>query len=126
MKINELLNHELFGGAKPQTFENARKLRNELTEHEAILWKRIRNRKLAGFKFRRQHPMKQFVLDFYCASKKLAIEIDGAVHSTCEAREYDENRSYALEELGIRILRFSHDRIENDIEGVLAEIQSYL
>ena len=70
--------------------------------------------------------MKQFILDFYCASKKIAIEIDGAVHSTNDAREYDENRSYELEEIGIRILRFSNNQIEEDIEGVLARIREYL
>ena len=126
MKINELLNHELFGGAKPKTFENARKLRKELTEYESKLWERIRNRKLDGVKFRRQHPMKQFILDFYCASRKLAIEIDGDIHNSNTAIKYDENRSYELEEIGIRILRFSNDQIEKDIEGVLAEIQKHL
>jgi very-short-patch-repair endonuclease len=62
----------------------------------------------------------------YCASIKLAVEIDGPIHNSNTAKEYDENRSYELEEIGIRILRFSNDQIEKDIEGVLAEIRKYL
>ncbi len=126
MKINENLNCELFAGARPNTFEFARKLRKELTEAELLLWKKLRDRKLGGAKFRRQHPMKQFVLDFYCASKKLAVEIDGAIHNTKEAREYDENRTFELEEIGIRIIRFSNDQILNDIEQVLNQIREFL
>jgi len=126
MKVNELFNHELFGGAKPITFENARILRKELTKAEAILWKSLRNRKLAGVKFRRQHPIKQFIVDFYCASKKLAIEIDGAIHDPEDAKEYDENRSHELEEIGIRILRFSNEQVVYEMDEVLNQIRNYL
>jgi len=126
MKVNELRNHELFAGAKPTTFENAHKLRKESTPAEQFLWKRLRNRKLNGAKFRRQHPMKQFILDFYCADKKLAIELDGNVHNSSEAKEYDENRSYELEALDIKIIRFTNDQVFFELEYVLDQIRLYL
>jgi very-short-patch-repair endonuclease len=102
----------------------ARENRKRPTISEAQLWHELRNYKLDGLKFRRQHLIDPFILDFYCFEKKLAVEVDGDVHATDTARVYDERREEWLRERGIRVLRFSHDRVIHDMEAVLAEILS--
>ena len=120
--ITDILNF----GAKPQLFYYARRNREKTTEAEELLWYRIRNRKLHGFKFRRQHPIKDFIADFFCAERKLVIEIDGYYHSEKSQQEYDNGRTFELMELGITTIRFSNEEIVKDIEGVLKEISAYL
>ena len=73
-------NENLFFGASPEIHKFARELRRNLTEAEKILWQELRNRKLGGFKFRRQHPINKFVADFYCHEVKLIVELDGSQH----------------------------------------------
>jgi len=103
--------------------EIARSLRQNLTEPEKLLWKELRNRKLAGHKFLRQHPLFYFTLhkrtylfiaDFYCAEKKLVIELDGKIHDY--TKEYDSNRDFVLSERGLKVLRFKNEELE-DILG---------
>ena len=110
-------------GAKRETFEFAKELRKRETDAEKLLWKHLRNRKCAGLKFRRQHPVKEFIIDFYCHELLLGIEIDGSVHDTDEAKEYDINRQAEIENLGILIIRFSNQQVLNSILKVLEEIQ---
>ena len=76
MKRNRMFEWNMYKGTTPQIFENANDLRKEQTEADEILWKELRNRKLCGVKFRRQHPCNQFVLDFYSNEKNLAIELE--------------------------------------------------
>jgi len=97
-------------------------LRQELTQPEKILWAELRNRKLNGLKFRRQHPIDKFVLDFYCHERKLAIELDGSIHDGKLNKEYDEARTAMLGGLGIYTLRFRNDEVINNIESVLRKI----
>jgi very-short-patch-repair endonuclease len=87
------------------TFKRARSLRRVMTRPEVILWERLRGERLAGLRFRRQHPVGPFVLDFYCASAKLCVEVDGAAHDFVAQAEKDERRTRWLEERGIRVLR---------------------
>jgi very-short-patch-repair endonuclease len=95
-------------------------LRKNQTEAEEILWQLLRNRKLGGFKFRRQHPISEgFILDFYCPEVRLAIELDGAYHKEEKQQEYDEGRTYELEKYGIKVIRFWNSEIENSAEQVL-------
>jgi very-short-patch-repair endonuclease len=108
--------------AKPGIFENAKELRRSMTEAEEILWKHLRNSKLHGLKFRRQHPVDIFIADFYCHQKKLIIELDGNIHDILEQKEYDEGRTFILEEKGFKILRFKNEEIINDLENVLERI----
>ena len=108
--------------AKPGIFENAKGLRRSMTEAEKILWKHLRNSKLHGLKFRRQHPVDIFIADFYCHQKKLIIELDGNIHDILEQKEYDEGRTFKLEEKGFKILRFKNEEIINDLENVLDRI----
>src|ERR1700682_1407659 len=82
-----------------------RGMRKKPTPTEDALWQRLRNRQLAGAKFRRQHPVDHFIVDFYCAEAALAVELDGAIHE--HTREGDALRQAYLESLGLRFLRFT-------------------
>ncbi len=97
----------------PALLQYARQMRHEGTDAEAKLWWLLRDRHLAGFKFRRQTPIGGYILDFYCHEAKLGIELDGGQHSEAERAQYDEGRTEALGKLGIRILRFwDNDMLE--------------
>jgi very-short-patch-repair endonuclease len=98
----------------------ARELRQEMTTAEAKLWERLRNRQMGGFKFRRQHPLGAFIADFYCASCRLVIEIDGEVHES--QKEQDEFRTYQFEQFGYRVIRFNNREVEQNINHVLEVI----
>jgi len=105
----------------------ARDLRQNQTEAEELLWKLLRNRQLHGYKFRRQHPIKPgFVLDFYCAGEKLAIEVDGSIHDKEEQKAADEERTEILNQKGIRVIRFRNEDVLEDTESVLKEIARHL
>jgi very-short-patch-repair endonuclease len=101
-------------------------LRNNSTLAEAILWKHIKGRQLNGRKFRRQHSIGSYILDFYCPEEKLAIELDGAHHFTPEGLAHDEKRTHYLNSLNIKVLRFENDLILHNTPFVLAEIKKHL
>jgi very-short-patch-repair endonuclease len=109
----------LHKGAKASTFENAKELRHNETPAEKKLWQCLRNRQLKGLKFRRQHPIDKYVLDFYCHECKLAIELDGGIHDQKMNKLYDEARTTDLNEEGIKVIRFRNGEVMNDIEGVI-------
>jgi very-short-patch-repair endonuclease len=100
-----------------------RQLRSNLTPAEAELWKHIRNNRLEGKKFRRQHSIGNYILDFYCPQEKLGIELDGRNHFTDNGYEADEIRTAFLNTLNIRMLRFENNEVFNQLEGVLEEIR---
>ena len=100
-----------------------RSLRSSLTPAEAALWTMLGNRKLKGRKFRRQHSVGNYILDFFCPSERLAVELDGQVHTTAMAEKYDLERDIILEHTGIRVLRFENKRVFEDPEGVLKAIE---
>ena len=91
-----------------------------LTPAEKLLWNRLRNRQLSGFKFRRQHPTDSYILDFYCPEKHLAIEIDGDSHE--ERLRYDQIRTEFLKKYGYKVIRFSNHQVHFEINSVLDEI----
>jgi very-short-patch-repair endonuclease len=101
-----------------------KELRNNLTPAEARFWKVIQNKQFEGRKFRRQHSVGNYILDFYCPAEKLAIELDGQVHFNDSAREYDYERKLFLEHYGIKILRFENKRVFEDLEWMLDVIKS--
>ncbi len=105
----------------PKTRKRARELRRELTPIEAILWQRLRSRRLADLKFRRQHPIGPFITNFYSAERKLVIEIDGDTHA--EQGRYDASRTAWLEKQGIRVIRFNNRDVLNNLSGVLEMIK---
>lgn len=111
-------------GAKREIFENAKELRKNETEAEKTLWEAVRSRRCDGLKFRRQHPVKQFILDFYCHEYLLGIEIDGSVHENDETKEYDLNRTAEIENLGISVLRFKNKEVLTDLSKVINEIRN--
>lgn len=91
--------------------EIRRNLRQEATKAEDILWQELRNRQLEQLKFTRQHSIGNYVVDFYCATKRLIIEIDGGVHLLPEQKEKDKSRDENLKEMGFKILRFSNEAV---------------
>ena len=125
MKDKDYYNN-LHKNAKSSIFKNAKELRSAETDAEKRLWIFLRNRKLKGKKFRRQHAIANYVVDFYCNECKLAIELDGNVHKLADAKEYDEARTILLNELGITVLRFWNNEVLNNIEGVAEVISKKL
>ncbi len=111
---------------EPLNKEFRRILRHNMTSAERILWKRLKNKQLDGWRFRRQHGYGDYVLDFYCPVLKLCIEVDGNIHDIPEVKDKDENRSIFLEHNGIRILRFRNEEIENNIDAVVQQIRTYI
>jgi cyclase len=116
----------MFYGAMPILFEFAKAMRNNPTQAESVLWQYLSNNQRKGFRFKRQHPIKYFIADFYCHSKKLIIEVDGGYHRVPEQYEYDRNRDYELDELGLKILHFTNEQVLFDIENTLKTIDDEL
>jgi methionyl-tRNA synthetase len=104
----------------PEVREFARKLRHGQTDAESLMWLMLRDRRMGGAKFRRQHPIDPYVLDFYCHEARLAIEVDGGQHG--EARAHDEQRSALLRSKGIDVLRFWNNQVLGETEAVLEKI----
>ena len=102
--------------------ERARIMRKNLTPAENILWQRLRKKQFGGLRFRRQHPIGRFIVDFYCAEARLVVEVDGAVHDEAGHAEYDEDRQRFLQALGLRVLRFSNAQVINETDAVLEVI----
>jgi very-short-patch-repair endonuclease len=107
---------------EPGRLEFARQLRREATDAETLLWCHLRGRQLAGRKFRRQHPLPPYVLDFYCEELRLGIELDCGQHYLDEGREHDRQRAAYLQDKGIRLLRFSNREVLLELHGVLERI----
>ena len=104
----------------------ARELRKNATDVEQLLWKLLRDRQVLNFKFRRQHPLGSYILDFYCHEAKLAIELDGGQHADDTKRKNDEQRSAWLKEQGITVLRFWNNDVLENTEGVLQKVFDWL
>lgn len=98
--------------------------RKNQTDAEKLLWQKLRNRQLSGFKFHRQYPIQVYILDFYCPEKKLAIELDGSQH--VKNKLYDEKRTSVLSKYKIRVLRFMDNEMLQNTDSVLEVIQNTL
>ena len=109
----------------PNLKPHRKELRQNLTQAEAFLWKQLQHKKLDGRKFRRQHSIDHFIVDFYCASEKLIIELDGQVHMNPTAEEKDLKRTQYLENLGFTIIRFENKMVFENLPSVLQEIREY-
>lgn len=110
---------------KKSLLDIRRDLRKSSTEAEQILWEYLRNNKL-GVKFKRQHSIGNYIPDFYCASKRLIIELDGAAHTEKEQKEKDEERDKNLKEMNFSVLRFLNSEVETNIDSVIKKIKTYL
>lgn len=117
---------DLHKGAEKKLFEFARQHRKEQTAAEDLLWRNLRGKKLSGLKFRRQHPLSGFIADFYCHELALVVEVDGSSHDGVDQNEYDAGRTYVLNELGIRVIRFTNEEILTKTVWVLSEIRKQL
>ena len=104
-----------------RTFRTA--LRSNLTPGEAAFWNIVKNSRLDGRKFRRQHSVCNYILDFYCPSERLGIELDGEVHFNDLAREYDYERTLFLQQFGIKVLRFENKWVFEEPEQVIEIIR---
>jgi very-short-patch-repair endonuclease len=93
-----------------------------MTKAEAVLWKKLRDRKIFNTKFRRQHPVYIFIVDFYCHEYKLVIEVDGDIHSDEAARQYDLGRKAVLNRFGLKVLRFTNNQILYSLDSVIETI----
>jgi very-short-patch-repair endonuclease len=107
-----------------EMLSRARRLRGEMTPQEAILWSHLRDRRLAGFKFRKQMWLCGFIADFACPEGKLVVEADGSQHA--EDADYDEQRAAAFAREGWRTLRFLNNEITRDLDGVLIALRAAL
>ena len=117
-----------YRGGLPKTtlLEQARELRKNQTTAEKIFWEVVRGKRFLGLKFRRQHQIGNYIVDFYCHSEKLVIELDGEIHNEPQQKERDRQRDEYLKSLGHRVLRFTNQQIFNDLETVLDSIVSFL
>ena len=106
--------------------ERRGELRSGLTPAEALLWKSLQRSQLSGKKFRRQHSIDKYIVDFYCPDCRLAIELDGDAHFTEGGAKYDAARTEFLTRKGIRVLRFENREIFDSLDLVISEIQKYL
>ena len=109
-------------GAKAPIFKFAAQLRANMTEPEKRLWEYLRT-KPQGFKFRRQHPFGNYILDFYCHKAKLSIEVDGKSHDSAEQKEHDNIRTSFIREMRVREMRFTNDEVNNELDDVIERIE---
>jgi very-short-patch-repair endonuclease len=100
--------------------ENARRLRKDMTDTERFVWWRLRNRQVGGFRFRRQHPVGRFVVDFVCLEAKLVLELDGSQHA--ERSEEDERRTARLDAEGYRVVRFWNHQVREEWDVIAVEL----
>jgi very-short-patch-repair endonuclease len=118
--------YDMYYRATMESLEKAKALRQKETGAEKLLWEKLKSKQFYGFKFRRQHPISQFIVDFYCHELKLIIEVDGEIHNKPENKEYDENRTYELEKFELKVLRFTNYEVENNMDKVLSSIRDVI
>ncbi|MEZ0542985.1 endonuclease domain-containing protein [Fibrella arboris] len=116
---------DMFFGATPIIFANAKQLRKALTPAEMLLQRKLKEH-FPDYRFRAQHPINYFIANFYCHHAKLIIEVDGSVHDMADQIEYDANRTYMLEESGLTVSRFRNEEVEQDSNRILTKINQLL
>ena len=116
----------MWKGASPQNFSNAKKLRENQTEAEENLWLAVKDNQVEGYKFRRQHPLSIYIADFYCHALKLVIEIDGGYHLDEEQQLLDKKRTADLEFQGLNVIRFTNEEIIFKLPEVIDKIKMFI
>ena len=106
----------------PTTLSYARELRRTLTPAERTLWRALRGKQLYGLRFRRQHPLPPYIVDFYCHERRLVVELDGGQHNEVVRTTYDRERTAWLQAQGLRVMRFWNHDVETNLTGVLEAI----
>ena len=110
-------------GAPSSSFAKAKQLRSSMTKAEEMLWSRLKNNACKGLKFRRQHPMHLFIVDFYCHKIALVIEIDGEYHNSEEQKELDKERTELLNFQGLHVIRFTNQEIYDNLDIIIKSIE---
>ena len=113
----------MYYGADSNALRAAHLLRRSITKAEAVLWKSLRERNVFSTKFRRQHPVYIFMVDFYCHEYKLVIEVDGDIHNDEITCQYDLGRTEVLNKFGLKVIRFTNDQILYSLDSVIKKIQ---
>ena len=119
-------NFQMYYNATEHIQDRAKELKKRETKAEKILWEYLRAKKINGLKFRRQHPIERFVVDFYCHKAKLVIELDGSIHNLEDVIERDKGRAAEIEKYDLKIIRFMNEEVINKIEYVIEEIKKQL
>lgn len=125
-KLGGREDYPFYFGASPEMLRISGDLRKSMTPAEKVLWGKLRNKQVNGFRFRRQHPIKDFIVDFFCYDAMLVIEVDGSVHQEIKQSERDEQRTLILKRLGIREIRFTNDEVINHTDFVIEKIEAVL
>jgi len=113
----------MWKGAPANYFALGKQLRAKITLAESLIWNQLKNNQFKGYKFRRQHPIHQFIVDFYCHELKLIIEIDGKYHESEVQQKDDLKRSELLEFQGLSEIRFKNEEVLEDINEVLKKLE---
>lgn len=116
------LEKQMYFGATPVTLKKAKQLRSQMTLSEEKLWEHLKGKQICGVRFRRQHPIETFIVDFYCHAAKLAIEIDGKIH--LNQSDYDNLRKAEIEKYNIMVIRYTNEEINYCIRKVIDDITS--
>ena len=116
---------KMHGGAQKPLFQMAREHRNNSTHAEEVLWNYLKTKPF-GIKFRRQHPYSIYILDFYCHSLKLVIEVDGSIHNLEDVKNNDRERQRLLEKDGLRVVRFTNNELIHTYEKVIEELNTLI
>jgi very-short-patch-repair endonuclease len=116
------LDKRMYFNAKPGTLETARILRKRMTNCEILLWEKLKGKQIQGLRFRSQHPIDIFIVDFYCHEARLVVEIDGQIHEG--QIEYDDGREAEIEKYDIKVIRFTNDEVINNIDKVVNNIKT--
>ena len=104
----------------------SRKLRNESTQSEILLWNELKGKKIKGYQFMRQKPIGEYIVDFFCSPLKLIIEIDGSSHDFDDVFNRDILKQNYLESIGLHVLRFDDLEVKRNINNVIAEIEGWI
>jgi len=116
----------MWKGASPQIFSNAKKLREKQTEAEEKFWLAVKDNQIEGYKFRRQHPLSIYIADFYCHALQLVIEIDGGYHLSEEQQILDKKRTADIEFQGLSVIRFTNEEIMSNLKEAIDKIKSHI
>jgi very-short-patch-repair endonuclease len=123
---NQYHDESMWKGAPVNNFLLAKQLRERMTQAEILIWDKLKNKQFRGYKFRRQHPLHKFIVDFYCHELKLIIEIDGKYHDSEEQKKKDLNRTELLKFQGLSEIRFTNEEVINNIGSVLKKLEEQI
>jgi len=124
--LGKSVNRDMYFGAKADLFSRAKEMRKNPTDSERLLWTLLRKYRKKGYLFRQQHPIYMFIADFYCHKLKLVIEVDGGIHFNNESQEYDDGRTWVMENFGITVLRFTNEQVLFNQEFVSEQINKFI